>query len=58
MSNEPKPYLLDGEPIGWRELIKAAIDLGWEHKRGLTTSSNAAAFLRKTGHDVGHNPAF
>lgn len=49
-------YLLDGEPIGWKELIRAARNLDDNFNRsGFFQTSVAARILRENGHTVEEN---
>jgi hypothetical protein len=52
---EEKPYLVDGEPVSFRELIKRAEDEGYSSPDGLYTTSAAAAYLRKIGYIILEN---
>ena len=53
----PKQYLLDGEPVDFRELIKCAQNSGYENKDGIYSISGAAHFLRtRCGCTVENNP--
>ncbi len=53
----PKKYLVNGEPVDWRELIQCALDAGmisdW-----INTTSDSADFLRAQGATVEENPEF
>lgn len=52
-----KKYLLDNEPISWKDLIRAARDIDAEFdNREVQQTSVAANILRKNGHTVGENP--
>ena len=55
MSMDDQKYLLDGEPVSARELIKVAQKGGWQGDGGLFTTSGATAFLREGGATVSHN---
>lgn len=49
-----KEYKLDGEPIGWKELIKYAVD-NYGYDEDLKFTSEAARILRYHGHIVEEN---
>ena len=49
-------YYLDGAPLDFLQLIKAAEDEGYDGDGGLLTTSEAAEFLRASGHDVTDAP--
>ena len=51
-----KTYLLDGEPVTFTELIRAAETEGYDGE-GLCLTSQAAAILRANGHTVAETPA-
>ena len=51
-----QPYLVDGNPVSFMELIKWAEDEGYESPDGLYTTSAAAAHLRKRGYIILDNP--
>ena len=52
-----KPYLLNGEPVTFQRLIKAAQDEGFYQRDSFYTTSEAAAFLRRQGHVIEDNLA-
>jgi len=45
-------YTIDNKPYTWQDLIKKAKEWGWNSGE-ISTTSGAAAYLRKTGHTVG-----
>ncbi len=49
-----KEYLIDKKPYTWRELIKKAIEYGYEDF--IKRTSVAADILRENGHTVEVNP--
>jgi len=53
---EKQPYLVDGNPVSFMELIKWAQDEGYESRDGLYTTSAAAAHLSKRGYIILDNP--
>lgn len=55
MLNNHKPYLVDGNPVSFRELIRLAQDEGYDEHHSLWTTSAAAAHLRKRGYVVEEN---
>lgn len=58
MADEQKilPYLLDGEPIDPWDLIRRAVEEGYDvGYSGALLTSEAAALLRRQGHTVGMN---
>ncbi len=53
---EERPYLLDGKPVSFTELIHAAEEIGYASTDGLLHTSEAAQVLRHGGHSVEENP--
>ena len=57
MATKEKPYLVNGDPVTFVELIALANECGYEPFDGIHTTSEAAAFLRQTeGATVEINP--
>jgi len=48
-------YTIDGIPYTWEEFIQEGKNFGFESDgSGLTSTSEVAGFLRRTGHKVGY----